>query len=95
MEKISAEYLRNYKSFYDNERKINPIGIAIARYKEMILSSARNGGKQFNITDVSDSELQLIKEKLKEIFTDVSMEIQDYSHPIMPKMQKRLNISWA
>ena len=90
----TAEYLRNLKINNDNLRRDNPIEFLVQRYRDTILNHALKGGKRYEIIDIHESRLELMIQKLQEIFIDVKFEINEYSHPAMISIQKSIVISW-
>jgi len=90
----TAEYLRNLKTQSDNLRRENPIEFLVQRYRDTILNHALKGGKRYEIIDIHESKLEIMIQKLSEIFIDVKFEINEYSHPAMISIQKSIVISW-
>jgi hypothetical protein len=90
----TTEYLRNLKVNNDNERKTDPLKFLIKRYTNSILNMATQGGKKYDITDIHESQIDIVIEKLREIFIDVNIEINEYHHPVMPLPQKSILITW-
>jgi len=91
----TAEYLRNLKITNENERRENPIKYSVKRYTDSILNTALKGGSKYEISDIHESQIDIIIEKLREIFIDVNIEINEYYHPIMPLPQKSIIIRWT
>ena len=90
----TAEYLRNLKSKTEAERRDDPIQFLVNRYRDTILNHAIKGGKRYEIVDIHESRLEIVIEKLSQIFIDVKFEINEYSHPSMISIQKSIVISW-
>jgi hypothetical protein len=65
------------------------------RYVELVLSSARRGGKQYDIIDINESLIEKLLKDLKETFIDVPINIIEYNNPIMSKPQKIIRIDWS
>jgi hypothetical protein len=92
----TADYLRNLKAQTENERKENPLDFAAKKYRDGILACAKQGGKRYEIIDIHESHLEIIKLKLREIFIDINIkiDINEYNNPNMPLPQKSIIISW-
>jgi hypothetical protein len=90
----TADYLRNLKSKTENERKENPLEFKMKRYTEMILNTAMKGGHRYEIIDIHETQVPIVYEKLKEIFVDVEIEINEYYSPICPDKLKSIVLKW-
>ena len=90
----TADYLRNLKAKTENERKENPLGIKMKRYTEMILNTAMKGGHRYEIIDIHETQVPIVYEKLKEIFVDVEIEINEYYSPVCPDNLKSIILKW-
>ncbi len=91
---ITAEYLRNLKQQTEQEHRENPLGFKIKRYKDMILNTAMKGGRRYEIIDISESQVPIVHEKLKEIFVDLEIEINEYYSPVCPDKLKSIILKW-
>jgi hypothetical protein len=90
----TAEYLQTLKSRTETERRDNPIQFTVNRYRDSILNQAMKGGKKYEIIDINETQIELVVEKLREIFIDVNIEINEYSNPVMEAIQKSIVIRW-
>lgn len=90
---ITGEYLRNLKTQYEQQCKDDHIGMQVEKYKEAILYCARKGGKKYEIIDINETIIDIVYEKLKEIF-DTTIIKHEYANPIMPRIQHSILITW-
>jgi hypothetical protein len=91
---ITAEYLRGLKLQTEKERRENPLDFKVKKYRDMILNTAMKGGHRYEIIDISEEQVPIVHEKLKEIFVDLEIEINEYFSPVCPDKLKSIILKW-